>query len=105
MLINSTWKLTVSEPTVIPRSYHLELVKHLHHQLGLEIGNEKTPSTSCSGITGYYSTSKDFITFLPEEFYSLSLCGLQEKAAKAIADLNLSPFLELLGGRFNIINR
>lgn len=41
MLINSTWTLSVSEPTILPRSYNLELVKILHNQIGLQIGSEK----------------------------------------------------------------
>lgn len=104
MLIHSTWTLSVSEPTVLPRSYGLELVKQLHQKLGLEMGSEKIPSTSYSGILGFYSTSKDFLTFHPDEFYKLSLCGLQEVAAKGIASLE-SESLEFLGAKFNIINR
>lgn len=105
MLIRSTWTLSLSETTVLPRAYSLELVKQLHNRLGLEMGGEEIPSTSYSGILGYYSSSKDFLTFHPDEFYSLSLCGLQEVAAKAIASLNLSPSLEFLGAKFNVINR
>ncbi|MEO0935564.1 MAG: CRISPR-associated protein Cas6, partial [Cyanobacteria bacterium J06641_2] len=78
MLIKSTWTLTVSEPTVLPRSYNLELVKQLHQQLNLEIGSESTPSTSYSGLLGFYSTNKDFFNFHPEEFYNLSLSGISE---------------------------
>ena len=105
MLIQSTFTLTVSTPTVLPRSYNLELVKILHHQIGLEIANNPIPSVSYSGITGYYSTSRDFITFHSEEFYKLSLCGLNEISAKAISHLNFSDSLEFLGAKFNIINR
>jgi CRISPR-associated endoribonuclease Cas6 len=105
MLINSTFTLTVSTSTVLPRSYSLELVKQLHHQLGLEIATEPIPSVSYSGITGFYSISRDFITFHPEEFYQLSLSGLNEVSAKAISHLNLSDSLEFLGAKFNIINR
>lgn len=105
MLIRSTWTLTVSEPAVLPRAYHLELVKELHRRLGLEVGSETLPSVGFSGIQGFYQVSKDFQTFTPDEFYTLSLCGLQENAAKAIASLNLSPSLEFLGAKFDIINR
>lgn len=105
MLIHSTWTLTVSAPTVLPRAYNLELVKQLHQQLGVEMGGEAIPSISYSGILGYSTTSKDFLTFHPDEFYSLSICGLKEREAKAIASLHLSPSLEFLGSRFNIINR
>lgn len=105
MLIRSTWTLTVSEPAILPRAYHLELVKELHRRLGLEVGSEAIPSVSFSGIQGFYQVSQDFVTFTPDEFYTLSLCGLQENAAKAIASLNLSPSLEFLGAKFAIINR
>ncbi|MEH2409436.1 CRISPR system precrRNA processing endoribonuclease RAMP protein Cas6 [Nostoc sp.] len=105
MLIHSNWTLSVSEPTILPRSYGLELVKQLHQQLGLEIGTEVIPSVSHSGIIGLYSVSREFLTFHPEEFYNLSLCGLQDVAAKAISHLNLSESLEFLGAKFNVINR
>jgi CRISPR-associated endoribonuclease Cas6 len=105
MLIRSIWTLTVSEPTVLPRSYNLELVKLLHNKLDLEIGEEKIPSVSCSAIYGLYTTSQDFLTFQTQEFYQLSLCGLQETTAKAISSLNLEDSLEFLGAKFNIINR
>jgi CRISPR-associated endoribonuclease Cas6 len=105
MLIHSTWTLSVSEPTVLPRSYNLELVKQLHQQLGLEIANDQIPNVAYSGIIGLYSTSKDFLTFHPGEFYQLSLSGLSEVSAKAICDVNLSETLQFLGAKFNIINR
>lgn len=104
MLIKTTWTLTVSEPTILPRSYNLELVKKLHQQLDIEIGNKKIPSTSYSGFLGFYSTNKDFFNFYPEEFYKLSLSGLNESSAKAISSLQLSE-LEFLGAKFNVINR
>lgn len=105
MLIKSTWTLTVSEPTILPRSYNLELVKQLHQQFDFEIGSESIPSTSYSGFIGFYSTSKDFLSFHPGEFYNLSLSGLSESSAKAISRLKLSETLEFLGAKFNIINR
>ncbi|MBH8561131.1 CRISPR system precrRNA processing endoribonuclease RAMP protein Cas6 [Nostoc sp. CENA67] len=105
MLIHSTWTLNVSESTVLPRSYSLELVKQLHQKLGLEMGGEAIPAVSYSGIIGLISTSREFATFHPEEFYQLSLCGLNEVSAKAISHLNLSNYLEFLGAKFNIINR
>ena len=104
MLIRSTWILTLSEPVVLPRAYCLELVKDLHRRLGLEMGKEDIPATASSNLMGY-CTTKEFVTFYPDEFYSLSLCGLQEKAAKAVAALSLSPSLEFLGAKFNVINR
>lgn len=104
MLIRSTWTLSVSESTFLPRSYNLELVKQIHQQLGLEIG-EKIPAISYSGIIGYYSNSKEFLTFYPEEFYQLSVCGLQDVAAKSIANFNFAESLELFGAKFNVINR
>ncbi|MUH00030.1 CRISPR system precrRNA processing endoribonuclease RAMP protein Cas6 [Scytonema sp. UIC 10036] len=105
MLIRSTWTLIVFDITVLPRSYHLELVKLLHNKLNIEVGLEKIPSTSFSTICGLYIPSQDFFTFQPEEFYQLSLCGLQEHTAKAISLLNLGESLEFLGAKFNIINR
>jgi len=104
MLIHSTWTLTVSTSTVLPRSYNLELVKQLHQQLGLEMGSEAIPAVSYSGIMGFCSTSGDFLTFHPEDFYKLSLAGLDERAAKAIAHLHLAE-LEFLGAKFKVINR
>lgn len=104
-MIRSTWTLSVSEPTVLPRSYGLELVKLLHQQLGLEMGGEAIPSSSFSGILGFYSTSKDFVTFHPHEFYKLSLCGLQEVALQALLSFNLSQSLEFLGSKFSVISR
>ncbi len=105
MLIRCTWTLTVSEPTLLPRAYGLELVKDLHRQMGLEMGSETIPSATYSGIFGFCSATKDFLTFHPDEFYSLSLCGLQEESAKAIVSLNLSPSIEFLGAKFDVINR
>lgn len=105
MLIRSTWTLTVSEPTLLPRSYGLELVKDLYRQMVWEMGNERIPTVTYSGILGFCSATKDFLTFHPDEFYSLCLCGLQEASAKAIASLNLSSSLEFLGAKFDVINR
>lgn len=105
ILIRSTWTLTVSDSTVLPRSYGLELVKDLHRRMGLEMGGETIPAVTYSGITGCCSGSKDFLTFHPDEFYQLSVCGLQKTASKVIASLDLSPSLELLGAKFNVINR
>lgn len=105
MLINSTFTLTTPTSTIVPRPYKLELSKQLHQKLNLEMGTENIPSTSYSGITGVYLTSKDFITFHPDEFYQLSLSGLNETSAKAIYHLDLGDSLEFLGAKFNIINR
>ncbi|MCC5639158.1 hypothetical protein LC593_25685 [Nostoc sp. CHAB 5844] len=73
MLIRSNWTLTVDEPTVLPRTYGLELVKNLHQRMSLEMGNETISSVTFSGIIGFYSVSGNFITFRPDEFYQLSL--------------------------------
>ena len=105
MLINSTWTLTVSEPTVLPRSYSLELVKDLHRRIGLDIGQEKIPSTTYSGIIGKCTASSDFLTFDPDEFYQLTICGLKETASKAIASLDISTGLEFLGAKFSVSDR
>lgn len=104
MLTRSTWTLTVAKPTTLPRTYGLELVKELHQRIGLEIGGESIPATTYSSLLGHCSASKDFLTFYPEEFYTLSLSGLQESTAKAIANLNLST-LEFLGVTFTAVDR
>lgn len=103
MLIHSTWTLTVSEPTVLPRSYNLDLVKDLHRRMGLEMG--MIPSVTYSGIIGICTASKDFLTFNPDDFYQLSVCGLEATASKAIASLELSPSIEFLGAKFAVVNR
>jgi CRISPR-associated endoribonuclease Cas6 len=105
MLINSTWVLTVDEPSILPRSYGIELVKMLHQNMQLEIGGEQKPTTVFAGILGYHRTSQNFLTFYPDEFYQLHLSGLQESSSKAIASLELPETLEFLGARFKVINR
>jgi len=105
MLISSTLKLTVNQPTNLPRSHGLELSKLLHQKIGCSLGDEKIPSTSYSAIVGRYTPSGDFVTFVPGEIYQLSWSGLQLDSAKAIASLNLSPSLEFLGTKFEIVNR
>lgn len=105
MLIRSTWTLKVSEPTVLPRSYNLELVKNLHNRLGLEIGKDEIPSVTYSSLLGICSASKDFLTFSPDQFYQLSICGLQAVSSKAIASLELSAGLEFLGAKFEVCDR
>jgi len=105
MLIRSNWILTVSEPVVLPRTYGLELTKELHRKMGLEIGAEKIPPVSYSGLLGRCTSSPELVTFLPEEFYTLSLCGLSEAHAKAIASLDLSAGLEFLGAKFEVCDR
>ncbi len=111
MLIRATWTLKVTEPTTLPRSYRLEVVKLLHQRLGIEMGAEQIPSTTCSGILGSVTPSGDFVTFHPEEFYQLSLYGLREEASKAIADFtfpyneNSNPVLQLLGAAFLVGDR
>ncbi|OKH35676.1 CRISPR-associated protein Cas6 [[Phormidium ambiguum] IAM M-71] len=105
MLIRSTWTLTVIEPMVLPRTYGLELVKELHHQMGLEIGQSKITTTTYSGILGRCIASGDFINFHPNEFYQLSICGLNETVSKAIASLDLSSGLEFLGAKFAVCDR
>ncbi|MDK3157817.1 CRISPR system precrRNA processing endoribonuclease RAMP protein Cas6 [Kamptonema cortianum] len=105
MLIRSLWTLTVPEPMVLPRTYSLELVKELHRRIGIEIGGDTIPVTTYSGILGRCIPSGDFITFQPDEFYELSLCGLQESASKTIASLDLSSGLEFLGAKFEVCDR
>lgn len=105
MLIRSTWTFSLSETTILPRSYSLELVKELHKRMELTLGEEVIPSITYSGLQGAILVSKDFLTFHPGRAYQLSLCGLQEKASKAIASLNLSPTLDFLGAGFEVVNR
>jgi len=90
---------------VLPRTYGLELMKELHRQMGIEMGGDTIPTTTYSGILGRSMTSGDFITFQSDEFYQLSLSGLQESASKAIAALDLSPKLEFLGASFEVCDR
>lgn len=105
MLICSTWKLTVDEPMVLPRSYGLELVKLLHQKMNLEIGSEAIPTTTYAGILGRCTASKDFLTFHPGEDYYIRLSALQETSSQAIASLKLSPALQFLGVTFNVVDR
>lgn len=105
MIIRSTLTLATNSHVSLPKSYGLELSRLLHTQLHIEMGSEAVPSTTFSGITGYCSVSKEFVTFEPGEFYRLSLSGLQEPASKAIATLDLGEQLQFLGASFNIVNR
>lgn len=105
MLIRSTWTLTPAEPATLPKAYCLELSKHLHGQLCLEVGSEAIPAVSFSGLVGKCSASRDFVTFSPDEFYTLTLSGLQESTAKAIAALELGIRLDFLGAQFTLVSR
>lgn len=105
MLIRSTWILNTSEPATIPRNYGLELAKNLHKKMNLTMGNQIVPTLTYSGIVGYCSASKDFLTFSPDPLYKLSLCGLDEQTAKAIAELYLSSSIEIFGAKFDVLNR
>jgi len=104
MLIRSTWTLTLSEPATLPRAYGLELVKDLHRQMNLPMGETEIPSITYSGVLGFCSGSKEFVNFNPEQFYKLSLCGLQERAAKAISNLDLSASIQIFGAKFNVVS-
>ena len=105
MLIRSTWTLTLSEPATLPKAYGLELVKDLHRRMNLPMGETQIPSVTFSGILGFYSVYKEFLTLSSDEFYKLSLCGLQERSAKAIYTLDIAPYIELFGAKFNVVNR
>jgi len=105
MLIRSTWTLIPDQTVSLPKSYSLELSKILHTRLNLDMGNEAVPSTSFAGLVGKCSTSREFITFRPQEFYQFSLNGLQEHSSKAIADFDLGDHLQFLGATFTIANR
>lgn len=105
MLIRSTWQLSVPEPVTLPRSHHLGLTKDLHNRLDIRMGEEQVPSTTFSGILGICDRSGDFITFLPDQVYTLTLSGLQESSSKAITDLDLGETLDFLGASFVISDR
>ncbi|GAB4441403.1 MAG: CRISPR system precrRNA processing endoribonuclease RAMP protein Cas6 [Cyanobacteria bacterium J069] len=105
MLIRSTWTLMPDGGVSLPKSYALELAKTLHTRLKIDMGSEGVPSTRFAGLVGNCSTSREFVTFRPEEFYQLSLSGLQDASSKAIADLDLGDQLQLLGATFTIVNR
>jgi len=105
MLIRSTWQLSVTEPIALPRSHHLSLAKDLHNRLDIRMGEEQIPSTTFSGILGFYDRNGDFVTFLPDQVYTLTLSGLQESSSKAIADLDLGETLDFLGASFVISDR
>ena len=105
MLIRSTWTLTVPEPTALPRTYSLALVKRLHQQLELPLGDGSIPDTGCAGVLGRCTITPDFCTFHPGEPYQLVLCGLREKASQAIAAFQLESPLEFLGAAFEVGDR
>ncbi|NEZ58578.1 CRISPR system precrRNA processing endoribonuclease RAMP protein Cas6 [Adonisia turfae] len=105
MLMRSTWILKPKATATLPRSYRLELSKRLHTQAGIELGSETIPSTTFSGLLGKAQTTGEFIAFSPDEFYRLSLSGLQESASKAVANLDLGETLEFLGAEFSILDR
>lgn len=105
MLIRSSWTLTTDTAISVPKSYGLELGKLLHSRLAIDLGSEAIPSTTFSGILGPRTASREFVTFQPGEFYQLSLTGLQESSAKAIATLDLGEHLSCLGATFHISDR
>ena len=105
MLIRSTWTLKTPKELTLPRAYRLELSKQLHTRAGIELGSEAVPSTTFSGLLGKAQTADGFITFSPDEFYRLSLSGLQESGSKAVANLDLGEALEFLGAEFSILDR
>lgn len=105
MLIRSTWTLRVNAPTTLPKSYRLELSKHLHNLAGLEVGGAAMPNTTFAGLQGRVQYTDGFVTLQPDEFYQLSLSGLQKDVSGAIASLDLPDTLDLLGARFKVIDR
>ncbi len=105
MLIRSIWNLAVTDRTVLPKNYGMGLVKELHDRLGIVLGEEQIPSTSFAGLLGYCDRSTDFITFFPDEIYTLTLCGLRESSAKAIAALDLGDSLKFFGAEFDVCDR
>lgn len=105
MLIRSTWTLKVAETVTLPRSYYLELMKRLHEKMNIQIGDERIASSTFSPILGKITSSKEFITFHPEEFYQFSLSGLIDSTSKAIASLNLGDNLSFLGANLILTDR
>lgn len=105
MIIRSTWTLTVSEPVTLPRTYGLELIKDLHRRMKLHFVDIAVPNVTYSGIIGYCSTDSNYINFSPDNLYTLSLCGLDDTTEKAISSLELSPCIELLGAKFELVKR
>jgi CRISPR-associated endoribonuclease Cas6 len=105
MLIRSVWSLAVTDLTVLPKTYGMGFVKELHDRLGITLGEEQIPSTSFAGLLGYCDRSTDFITFFPDQIYTLTLCGLQESSAKAIAALDFGDSLKFFGAEFDICDR
>ena len=99
MIIRTDWVLRPIETVNLPRSYRLALVKDLHERMGLSLGGEKIPSTRFSGLIGARGRG-DFVTFEAGQFYSLSLSGLSERAAKAVNSLDLGEEIDCVGGRF-----
>ena len=105
MLVRVTWKLTVEESVSLPHTYGLEVARRLHDRIGIEMGSEAVASTTCTGIVGRCSMSREFVAFDPQEPYWLSLTGLQEASAKAILDLDLGDRFELFGAQFRVGDR
>jgi CRISPR-associated endoribonuclease Cas6 len=105
MIIRSTWTLNVTDRTVLPKTYGMGLVKELHDRLGITLGEEQIPSTSFAGLLGYCDRSIDFITFFPDETYTLTLCGLQAGSSKAIAAFDLGDSLKFFGAEFKVCDR
>ena len=103
MLISKTWALSPKEVTPLPRHYYLELVKQLHEKLSLNIGEDRIPSVSYSGLLGQVKNTGEFITFSPEETYQLKICSLNAETSSQVASLDLSPSLDFLGGSFQVL--
>ncbi|MBP0002010.1 MAG: CRISPR system precrRNA processing endoribonuclease RAMP protein Cas6 [Cyanobacteria bacterium SID2] len=105
MLVRSTYTLTTEDTAILPRSYHLELVKRLHDRLDLALGQETIPSVTCSGLIGRCSGAQGFLEFQAGEPYQLILTGLDEGSAKAIANAEFPDTLEFLGSKFSVRDR
>ena len=105
MLIRSIWTVSVDQPTTLPHSYGVELVKRLHQRMGREMLGEGCPPIAFSGLVGRTQWSPEGVTFYPEEPYEMVLSGLREGESKAIAQLDLGTALEFLGGVFRVSDR
>ncbi|MEN8446877.1 MAG: CRISPR system precrRNA processing endoribonuclease RAMP protein Cas6, partial [Cyanobacteria bacterium J06555_13] len=106
MLICSTWQLSVNTSITLPISYGLALTKHVHAQAGIEFGQQEAmPSSTFSGLLGRGQTAEGFVTFYPDEVYTLSLSGLHTTTSQKIADFELSKQFEFLGATFDVGDR
>lgn len=104
MIIRIDWILSPVQTVTLPCAYRLALIKDLHERTGYSLGGEQIPSTRCSGLIGARAKG-DFVTFEAGQFYRLSLSGLSEQTAKAIANLMLGDEINCLNACFLVCER